>query len=350
MPEQTPSLEAVAPQRHKLSAGKKLVFTLVVLAVVIGGAEGLCRLLGLGRMEAVAHYVSDWHHTPDGRTFWVVRGTGYNKDGMRDRDHVRPKPPQTYRVMCMGDSVTAGHGIKRAESYPYVLEAYYQQLNLLLDFEVFNIAVSGWSTLQQAAAYRAIARPYQPDQVFLGFCLNDVAEMHNNLREPPPAVVRFLVRHSALIRWLVNAEGRQVHDVMELFASPEPAAVRDGWQRVFDELLRLRDDTRADGCDLAVLVFPFRVQLGGDAPEPIAQRTLFEFCFRNGIPCYDLLDVLKPMGPAALLDESHLSPEGAKAVAEAIVRWGISGCVACGHDLSGVTLDRCPRCGTPIER
>jgi lysophospholipase L1-like esterase len=348
--EQTPLPEAVDLQPHRLSARKKLLFTLVVLVFAIGGAEGLCRLLGLGRLEGVAHYVSDWHRTPDGRTFWVVRGAGYNQDGMRDREHAGPKPPETYRVVCMGDSVTAGHGIKRIQSYPTVLEAYYEQLNLPLKFEVFNIAVSGWSTLQEAAAYRAIARPYQPDQVFLGFCLNDVPEMHNNLQEPPPAVVRFPVRHSAFIRWLVNAEGRQVHDVMELFTDPDAPAVRNGWRLVFDELLRLRDYTRADGCDLAVVMFPFRMQLGSDAPEPLAQRTLFEFCFSHGIPCYDLLDVLKPVGPTALIDESHLSPEGAKVVAEAIVRWGISGCVACGYDLSRVTEDRCPRCKTPIER
>jgi lysophospholipase L1-like esterase len=336
--------------RPHFSLRKKLLFTFILLVLIFGGAEVVCRLLGFGRTLEVAHYVSDWHESPDGRRFWVVRGRGYNRDGMRDRDHTVEKPADTFRVVCLGDSVTAGHGIRMKESYPYVLEAYYDQLNLPVQMEVFNIAASGWSTLQQVAAYRTIARRYEPDQVFLGFCLNDVAEMQNNLQEPPPLPVRFLVNESAFVRWLVNAEGRQVHDALELFEEPPSPAVAKGWQLVFDELLELQADTKADGCDLAVVMFPFRFQLKADAPEPVAQRTLFAFCFKHDIPCYDLVDVLKPLGPDALIDESHLSPAAARAVAEAIVRWGLSGCSSCGYDLTDFEGDRCPRCQAPIRR
>ncbi|UCF32567.1 MAG: SGNH/GDSL hydrolase family protein [Phycisphaerales bacterium] len=336
--------------RPHFSPAKRLLFTCILLVLVFGGAELLCRLLGLGRRLEVAQYISDWHQSPDGRRFWVIRGNGYNQDGMCDRDHAVEKPPNTFRVVCLGDSVTAGHGVAMRESYPSVLQTYYDQLNLPVQMEVFNIAVSYWSTLQEVAGYRVIARKYQPDQVFVGFCLNDVAEMHNNLQRPPPLAARFLANNSALVRWLVDAEGRQVHDVLELFKQPSSVAVQNGWQLVFDELLNLQADTRSDGCELAVLIFPFRFQLEEGAQEPVPQRALFRFCFEHDIPCFDLLDVLKPMGPEAMLDESHLSPAGARAVAEAIVRWGISGCTACGYDLTDFGGDRCPRCQAPIRR
>ena len=322
-PPETPETRTWPEPGPRLSTVKKLVFTVLVLIVFAGGAEALCRLLGLGRHEPVAHYISNWHNTPEGRTFWVVRGQGYNPDGMRDREHAVEKPLGVHRIVCLGDSVTAGHGVKRSESYPFLLEAFLNQVGRRAGFsaEVLNVAASGWSTAQQVAAYEIIARRYHPDEVFLGFCLNDVAEMYNNLSSPPPAAVSMLVRHSALIRWLIDAEGRQVHNVEELFHRPDSQAVQGGWRLVFAELEALRRATLNDGCDLSVIVFPFRFQLEGDAPPPIAQRNIVDFCRSRGIPCLDLLPALRKVGPTALRDASHLSPTGARAVAEEIIRW-----------------------------
>ena len=213
-----------------------------------------------------------------------------------------------------------------------------------------NVSASGWSTLQESAAYVHIVRRYRPDHVFLGFCLNDVAEMRNNLTKPPPAVVRLPARYSALVRWLVGANRRQISDVRQLLTDPKSEAVMDGWRRVFAELTKLKNMTTADGCKLSVVMFPFRFQLDEDAPEPVAQRTLFDFCRRNAIPCLDLLPVLKKAGREAFIDESHLSFAGTQVVAEALVRWGQTGCAMCGFDLAEVATKTCPRCGEAIGR
>lgn len=321
---ETPGGAGKPESRAPLSTGKKLLFSLLVLVVLIGVAEVVCRVLGLGRYEPVAHYISDWHKTPEGRTFWVVRGKGYNADGMRDREHAVEKPPGMHRIICLGDSVTAGHGVKRSQSYPYLLEAFLNQIGEQADFsaEVFNIAASGWSTRQQVAAYQIIARRYRPDEVFLGFCLNDVAEMYNNLSSPPPAAVSVLVRRSALVRWLIDAEGRQLHSVRDLFNEPASPAVQAGWRLVFAELESLHRATRNDRCELSVVIFPFRFQLETDPPPPIAQQTLVDFCRSRGIPYLDLLPALRKIGPSAFIDKSHLSPAGARAVAEELIRWG----------------------------
>lgn len=331
-----------------MSTGKKLAFALTLVILLVGVAELICRAVGAGGANAVAHYISDWHETPDGRTFWVVRGEGYNADGMRDRTHAVDKPPGVRRIVCLGDSVTVGHGVARSQSYPFLFESFLKQLGLPV--EVFNIAVSGWSTRQEATAYRAIVRRYRPDHIFLGFCLNDVAEMQNNLTAPPHWVMSILVRRSALVRWALHAESRQIEGVEQLFDEFETEAVRDGWERVFADLLALRDDTRADGCDLSVVMFPFRFQLAAGAPPPLAQRKLFAFCHAQGIPCLDLLPALREMGQSAFIDDSHLSPAGARVVAEEFIRWGRSGCMMCGHDLSEQKSKSkvCPRCGHPI--
>jgi len=332
--------------RHRLSVAKKLLFALLVLLGALGGVEVVCRVLW--PLEPVAPHISDWQQTPEGRTFWVLRNPGYNQDGLRDRTHAQVKPPGVHRIVCLGDSVTLGHGLKMHETYPRLLESFLQQMGLKV--EVFNVAISGWSTLQEVAAYRALARPYQPDQVFLAFCLNDVAEMHNNLSQPPSAGLAWLVRHSALVSALVDAEGQQVKHVTELFRIPETPAVDSGWQRVFAELTALQQETARDGCALSVLIFPFRFQMKDGAPKPVAQETLFTYCYELGIPCLDLLPALRSVGPEAFLDENHLSVRGAQVVATEIVRWGRSGCMMCGSDLSGVSTELCPRCGHPVGR
>jgi len=317
----------------------------VTLASALTLAEGLCRAIGLGRHEAIDGAISQWHHTPDGRVFWVTRGPGFNSDGLRDAEHERAKPPGRFRIICLGDSVTMGHTLPREAAYPHALQSYLVQLGV--DAEVFNVATSGWATLQELTAYETIVRPYRPDHVFLGFCLNDVAEMHNNLRTPPPAAVAALTRHSALFRWLVGAERRQISHVRQLFTDPDGPAVENGWNRALEALDRLHEQTRADGCALSVVIFPFRFQLEPDAPPPAPQRRLFDHCMRTGIPCLDVLPVLAPLGRSAFIDDSHLSAAGAAAVAKALVAWGRNGCSMCGLDLRDVTAAACPRCGTP---
>jgi lysophospholipase L1-like esterase len=310
--------------------------------------EALCRIVGPPPPPAADGTVSKWHTAPDGQTFWVVRGEGFNDDGMRDREHDLNASPGVHRIVCLGDSVTAGRGVKKTEAYPFYLESFLSQLGLSV--EVFNIAASGWSTRQEATAYTQIARKYKPNHVFLGVCLNDIAEMHNNLTAPPPAIVSSLMRHSALIRTLIGAEQRQAASVRQVFDDPGHPAVRDGWEKVFEDLLRLQRETQQDRCDLSVVVFPFRFQLETDPPPPVAQKKMCEFSRRHGIPCLDLRDALTPLGPKAMIDDSHLSPLGTKRVAEELIRWGRSGCVMCGLELIGVEAAECPRCGTTIER
>lgn len=336
-----------APDSLQLTTSRKILFTLLLVTGPLIFGELICRLTDAGAQIGVAHEISDWHDSPDGRHFWVVRAEGYNKDGMRDREHLVTPQPGIHRIVCLGDSVTAGHGVSRHENYPTIFESFMKQINLPV--EVFNFSVSGWSTLQQVTAYELLVRKYQPNHIFLGFCLNDVAEMHNNMQESPPAIVSFSLRHSTLLRWLVDAKSREVSEVRELFDPNPSQAVEDGWRRVFEELDRLNQITQADQCALSVVIFPFRFQLLSASPKPIAQDKLIAWCRQKEIPCIDLLPVLKPIGPSGFIDESHLSLSGAKAVALELLRWGKSGCMMCGLDLTHTQEKICPRCLYPIN-
>ena len=91
------------------------------------------------------------------------------------------------------------------------------------------------------------------------------------------------------------------------------------WKLFDDEFLSLREEITADGVRLVLVLFPFRFQLLDDAPDPVPQKRLGQFCREHGIPFLDLLEALKNTGPEAFHDYDHLSARGGKAVADAIL-------------------------------
>jgi len=304
---------------------QNLLLSVATLIVVGGAAEGLCRLLERERPAAppVAEYITDW----GGSEFVTLKSaaTGwppwedYNSDGLRDREHAVAKPPGVRRVACLGDSVTLGYGIRPQEAWPQVLEDLLAARGRRA--EVFNVAFGGWSTRQELIAYRRLARRYQPDQVLLGICLNDIPEMQNNLTRPP-RLVRTLYRRSALVRTVVGARRREIANVEELFRDPTSAKVTDAFRLMFDDIRALKVEVGGDGARLAVVVFPFRFQVVPGAPAPSAQRTIADFCASEGLPFLDALPALRDLGEAAFIDYDHFSPAGARRVAEAVADTG----------------------------
>src|SRR6266568_4537487 len=123
-----------------------------------------------------------------------------------DRTMDWEKPAGVHRVLCLGDSVTFGYGLRRDQSYPAVLQKHLDGRGP--GIEVLNVSLMAWSTRQERIAYERIARRYRPDLVLLGVCLNDPQELANNLARPPAVLAR-LHERSALVRWIVDARGRE---------------------------------------------------------------------------------------------------------------------------------------------
>lgn len=292
----------------------------IFLAVLEGGA----RLLEKPRppRREVADYIWDWDDKMPGG-FYVMKSDGvgwppweeFNRDGLRDRTRTREKPEGLRRIAILGDSVTLGAEIRPEDAYPQRLEARFRSEGRRV--EVMNVALWGWSTRQERTAWQRIARAYQPDQVILAVCLNDIPELFNNLSRPPRWLTR-LHEHSAVVRLLVDAEGREIDSVERLFAEPDSPRVREAMDRFFDEVRALRRDVEATGATFAVVVFPFRFQVGPKAPPPVVQQKIAAFCESEGLRCLDLLPTLGRVGPSAFVDYDHLSPAGASLVADTL--------------------------------
>jgi len=300
-----------------------------VTAALVVGLEGGARVLESRAPQppAVEDYIWDWQQKWDGE-FYTMRSDGvgwppwekFNRDGVRDRTHALEKPQGVERVVFLGDSVTFGDGLQPAEAFPQLIQERLDGMGP--GVEVFNLALWGWSTRQERIAYRRIARPYGPDHVVLGVCLNDIPELQNNLTRPP-RLVSLLHRRSALVRRIVDAPGREIRSVEELFRAADSRKVRLGFERLFSEVRALRDEVRADGATLTVVIFPFRFQLLPDAPPPTAQERIVAFCVAADIPHVDLLPELRRQGPESFRDYDHLSASGARLVAEVSLASGV---------------------------
>lgn len=98
-----------------------------------------------------------------------------NNAGFRDHEFSEQKPPHTYRIIALGDSTTAGNGIADLE------DTFPKQLQRLLNsepkrnanYEVLNMGVGGYHTLQEVETLRVKGLKYDPDLVLVTFCAND---------------------------------------------------------------------------------------------------------------------------------------------------------------------------------
>ncbi len=300
-----------------------------VTLVFLGALEGLARLFEARRPAPppVADYIWDWSEKMPG-DFYTMKSEAvgwppweeFNRDGLRDRTRPEEKPAGFWRVAVLGDSVTLGAETRPYEAYPQVLEARLRGAGPRI--EVMNVALWGWSTRQERIAYERIARRYQPDQVLLAVCLNDIPELQNNLARPPRWLTA-LHERSALARRIVNARGREIDSVERLFEESRAPRVREALARFFEEVRGLRAEVEKDGARFGMIVFPFRFQVEAGAPAPSVQEEIADFCRSESLPCLDMLPTLARSGPSAFVDYDHLSPSGASLTADAIVTSGL---------------------------
>lgn len=100
-----------------------------------------------------------------------------NSFGFRDtRDYALAKGPNTFRILVLGDSVTFGHGAVWAATYPYLLEQRLKRWRPDIDWQVWNLGVPGYNTVQELKYLQRVGPRYAPDLVIVGFYENDLSD------------------------------------------------------------------------------------------------------------------------------------------------------------------------------
>jgi lysophospholipase L1-like esterase len=137
----------------------------------VAALEVLLRLNGYGNLEI---YQPDpvlyWKLKPnqDCRTKIDLRPVHINSLGTRGPEFQVVKPPDTIRILSLGDSRTFGWGLREAETYSTRLQQLLQQeFGPSKQVEVINAGVNAWSYSQMLAYFRDTALSYRPDVVIV---------------------------------------------------------------------------------------------------------------------------------------------------------------------------------------
>ncbi len=107
-----------------------------------------------------------------------------NSLGFRDtREYTLDKPPGTFRILVLGDSVTFGHGTLSETTYPYLLEQRLRGWRPDVTWEVWNLGVPGYNTATELHQLREWGPRAAPDLVVVGFYPNDFSA-NDDITEP----------------------------------------------------------------------------------------------------------------------------------------------------------------------
>jgi len=145
-----------------MSVSKKLGYSLVVAMLTLAFCELVCRLAGVGSFPAFLD--REALAAQQARGVWALKFRGKNP--------TPGKPNGVFRIICMGDSCTFGHGIKDDDAtYPAQLEQWLRQHGSRA--EVINAGVVG-STVRHGYDYlRFRILWYRPDLLVVAYGWND---------------------------------------------------------------------------------------------------------------------------------------------------------------------------------
>lgn len=160
------------------------LLTALALVLAFGCGEFVVRVFYKDETELFPRYHTDyqygrytlrgirpnsvfWHTSVDGSWEFVTNGRGFRNR----KEFAYDKPPDTIRVLSLGDSQTQGYEVRQEATFSAVLERYLNTRTA--PAEVLNAGVSGFSTAEELAFLENEGYKFKPDVLVLGFYAND---------------------------------------------------------------------------------------------------------------------------------------------------------------------------------
>jgi lysophospholipase L1-like esterase len=296
-------------------SGRTLVTGLLLLAVAVGA--------GLLALEAAARVVFDrsgmhygiemWkyarlvkresaspavghEHVPRSHARLMGVDVTINSQGLRSPEAAAPKEPGVRRLLVLGDSLTFGWGVDERETYPRVLE---RMLNAAgRRYEVINAGVGNYNTAQEVAWFTERGLAYAPDEVILGFYINDA--------EPTPRKTQ---------GWLASRSYLYVVAASFWDAMQRKAGLKEGYVDYYGELYRdgtpgwlscqaaleqLIAATQVRGIRLTVALLPELHDVEETYPFRFVHEQVAIVLARHGTPVVDLDRAFRGHEPSSL--------------------------------------------------
>jgi hypothetical protein len=249
-------------------------------------------------------YFRFFHDTTDSINFsrvsrrWFARYWN-TRNGLGCRDNVNyylPVSPGKRRISFLGDSFTAGQGIKNIE------DRFVNRIRShRSDWEIHMLADLGWDTDSELDFLKyEVAQNYQLDNVVLVFCLNDVSDLIPHWMDSVKSAEEDIRKAGWLIQnsYVVNFLYSHWQIMHNPYTKDYYSFIGDGyrgeiWDKEAKQLRELHDLVRSTGGKLMVVTFPFVNAVGPNYPYATIHKQLDEFWKTENVPHLDLLAVYK---------------------------------------------------------
>ena len=104
-----------------------------------------------------------------------------NKNRLRRKDPIEYKKPlNTFRILCIGDSMTFGSSVSNKETYSYYLEKILNKTTEKIKFEVLNAGVTGWGPIDYFLYLKNEGLKYSPDLVIISLDASDIVNLKSS--------------------------------------------------------------------------------------------------------------------------------------------------------------------------
>jgi lysophospholipase L1-like esterase len=340
----------------------KVAMAVISPLLILGLLEGVAYVWEQGQAkgpyawELVASRRMVWEkHTEPGAGYTLIKPNSHyewqgipvdiNSHGLRGPETAFTKPPGTFRVLNLGDSVAMGWGVREDETYGRRLE---QMLNKQGTggprYEVINAGVPGWNQANELAYLQAIGLKYKPDLVLVDVTLaNDVYGKSALLLDNYSAPIRWLRDNTYFwsfltvqFRWLeARAQGQARIDVLNPPTDPskyfpvDPESAR--WTEFWGQVLTIHKLATDNNAEFVLILFPLEFQVLDESYPTLPQDLLTAKSAEAGITVVDMLPAFrracqqKPGGACQLEDRylfadvwMHPSAYGHELTADAV--------------------------------
>ncbi len=232
-----------------------------------------------------------------------------NDHGMRGRDRPIEKGPGVFRIVGLGDSHGFGWGVPEDATFYERLESLLNDRLAPRRFEVWNLSVPGYNTVQEVRAFRLRADRLRPDLIVVNYVHNDM-DLPNFLTEPPDTFATNVSYLAEVVRrrwWTFR--GAHLAPLFVVGLEPDPRSHRylfeerrtpprfrklAGWERMEGAFRRLAAYARKHEVPAAVLVNidDYTARLAGRTTDvrPRAVRDLCDRLARSGLFIIDPQD------------------------------------------------------------
>ena len=279
---------------------------LVTLAMTLIGAEVLLRFLS-----------RDVTTTADNQSYFAkqwLKTVRYNRLGFRERDFDSTRPPGTYRIAVVGDSLAYGQGISEDARYSNLIQKYLNATGKG-QYEVLNFAFPGAETADELAFLSHALLQARPDFILLEWYTNDVLGPDDKKQAVEPVtIVPAALRRNSVLFYFVHRQFNALQERLGLVENGNPyqtGRFRDpnspSSLAAANSMNLFIETCRRFNIPVGLVLFS-ESYFNPDSDLDFLLERMLQFCQTRKLRCLDTRPILLPYQDGGKLWASRLDP------------------------------------------